>query len=224
MPKEIVKKSTSSKKSDIAPPSADPAMAKKNKKPLTSNEAAFKEKVNNKSVDAPAGGPKREKKSFDRHSRSGKTDTKKKISQGWGDDRREADDEAAGLADANAELANENKEEPAVPAGKSLKEYLAEQEQSLASFIKTATRKANEGAEDKWNSFEKIEKETKDFVEATHGKRVRQRAAKEKKLLNFTSTFGEDISKFNGKKTGFKGKKTDGKKPAAINDQTFPSL
>lgn len=230
MPKEIVKKTTSSKKADVAPASADPAKAKKNKKPLTGNEAALKDKANNKSVAAPAAGAKREKKSFDRHSRTGKTDSKKKISQGWGDDRREADDEAAGLADATAELAAEAKEEPAAPVGKSLKEYLAEQQQLEASLpSKSAARKANEGSEDKWNSFDVIQKETQAYVEGVSSKKVRQRAPKEKKLLDFTSTFGEEAPKFNGaKKTGFKGRKADGKKPApkpaAINDQTFPAL
>lgn len=228
MPKEIVKKTTSSKKADAAPASADPAKAKKNKKPLTGNEAALKEKANNKSVAAPTGGAKREKKSFDRHSRTGKTDSKKKVAQGWGDDRREADDEAAGLADAAAEIAAEAKEE-AAPAGKSLKEYLAEKEQ-LESALgnRAASRKANEGSEDKWTSFDVIQKETSAFIEATSSKKVRQRAPKEKKTLDFTSTFGEEAPKFNGKKTGFKGRKADSKKPAAkpaaINDQTFPSL
>lgn len=229
MPKEIVKKTTSSKKADVAPASADPARAKKNKKVVTGNEAALKDKANNKSVPAPAGGAKREKKPFDRHSRTGKTDSKKKVSQGWGDDRREADDEAAGLADANAEIAAEIKDEPAAPAGKSLKEYLAEQQQLEGALgVKTAVRKANEGAEDKWTSFDVIQKETLSFVEATSGKKIRQRAPKEKKLLDFTASFGEEAPKFNGKKSGFKGKKADGKKaapkPAAINDQTFPSL
>lgn len=224
MPKEIVKKTTSSKKADVAPASADPARAKKNKKPVTGNEAALKDKANNKSVPAPAGGSKREKKPFDRHSRTGKTDSKKKVAQGWGDDRREGDDEAAGLADAAAEIAAEAKEEPAAPAGKSLKEYLAEQQQLESALgAKSAARKANEGAEDKWTSFDVIQKETQAFVEATSGKKVRQRAPKEKKLLDFTASFGEEAPKFNGKKIGFKGKKA-APKPAAINDQTFPSL
>lgn len=228
MPKEIVKKTTSSKKADVAPASADPAKAKKNKKPLTSNEAALKDKTNNKSVAGPVGGAKREKKPFDRHSRTGKTDSKKKVAQGWGDDRREIDDETAGLADANAEIASEVKEEPAAPAGKSLKEYLAEQEQLESLNKANAARKANEGAESKWTSFDVIQKETQDFVGATSSKKVRQRAPKEKKLLDITTSFGEEAPKFNGKKTGFKGRKGDGKKaapaPAAINDQTFPSL
>lgn len=47
--KEVVKKNTSSKKSDVPPPSADPTKAKKKSKP-TGNEGALKTKNSNKDV------------------------------------------------------------------------------------------------------------------------------------------------------------------------------
>ena len=76
--REVVKKNTSSKKSDAAPASADPAKAKKKKSP-TGNEAALKNKNFNKDVAPPQStATKHSKKPLDRHSRTGKTDSKKK--------------------------------------------------------------------------------------------------------------------------------------------------
>ncbi|RKP32292.1 hypothetical protein METBISCDRAFT_21561 [Metschnikowia bicuspidata] len=221
MPREILRKTTSSKKTDVPPTSADPAKARKNRKSVTGNEAAFKDKIKNKAVAAPTGGPRREKKPFDRHSRTNKTDSKKKIAQGWGDGRREVDDEAAALADAVTELAVDAKSEPAAPVGKSLKEYLAEQQQLEQALSKSTTKKVNVGSEEKWTSFEVIQKETLPLVEPTFSKKIRQRAPKEKKLLDFTASFGEQAPRFNGKNPGFNGKKA-ALKPAAIND--LPSL
>lgn len=75
--REVVKKNTSSKKSDAAPASADPAKAKKKKSP-TGNEAALKNKNFNKDVAPPQStATKHSKKPFDRHSRTGKTDSKR---------------------------------------------------------------------------------------------------------------------------------------------------
>lgn len=220
MPREIVRATTSSKKADVPPASADPAKAKKNKKPLTSNEAALKDKTNNKSAPAPASTPsKHQKKPFDRHSRTGKTDSKKKIRQGWGgDDKRELDDEAAGAADAAAELAQENK--AATPAGKSLQEYLAELQKAEAELSgNKIVRQANDGQEE---FGERIEKQTNQaFVSGASTKKVRQKAPKEKKFLDFNAVFADEAPKFNGnKKGGFKGKKP----AAAATEDKFPSL
>ena len=76
-PEKLSKKNTSSKKSDAAPASADPAKAKKKKSP-TGNEAALKNKNFNKDVAPPQStATKHSKKPFDRHSRTGKTDSKR---------------------------------------------------------------------------------------------------------------------------------------------------
>lgn len=219
MPKEIVRATTSSKKADVPPASADPARAKKNKKPLTSNEAALKDKTANKTVPAPASTPsKHQKKPFDRHSRTGKTDSKKKIRQGWGsDDKRELDDETAGAADAVAELAEDAA--PATPAAKSLQEYLAELQKAEADLAgNQIVRQANDGDE----AFgEKLEKASnKEFVSGTSGKKVRQKAPKEKKFLDFNAVFADETPKFSGKK-GFQGKKPA---KAAKAQDNFPSL
>lgn len=226
MPREILSKTTSSKKTDVPPSTADPAKARKNKKSVTGNEAAFKDKIKNKAIAAPTGGPRREKKSFDRHSRSNKTDSKKKIALGWGDGRREVVDEAAALADAVTELAVDAKSEPAAPVGRSLKEYLAEQQQLEQALSKNTTKRVNLGSDEKWKSLEVIQKETLPLVEPTFSKKIRQRAPKEKKLLDFTASFSEQAPRYNSKKPGFNDKKAAMKpaamKPAAIND--LPSL
>lgn len=230
IPKEIVKKNTSSKKTDVPPASADPARAKKNKKTATGNEAALKNKNGNKDVSAPSSTPsKHAKKSFDRHSRTGKTDSKKKIRQGWGgDDKRELEDEANGAGDALAELnADAEAGAPATPATKSLQEYLAELQKAESDLEgRKPARKANEGAEDKWSASEKIQKETAAFVEGTHVKKIKQKAAKEKKFLNFDSVFADEAPRpakkapFSGKKSG----KPAASQPPSVNDKNFPSL
>ena len=237
-PKEIVKKNTSSKKTDTPPASADPAKAKKKTNKATGNEAALKNKLNNKSVNAPASTPsKSTKKPFDRHSRTNRTDTKKKLKQGWGDNdaKRELEAETEGLQDAVAELAEEDEAEPAKPAGKSLQEYFEElklQQQEISSS--KTLRKANEGAEQKWSSEEQIVKEQEVFVPSTSTKKAKSKAQKEKKFLEIDAVFADEQPKpaFNkGGKKPFAGKKPFGGKPKSgktakpeVNDKNFPSL
>lgn len=234
IPREVVKKTTSSKKSDVPPASADPAKARKNKKAATGNEAALKNKNGNKDVSAPSSTPsKHTKKSFDRHSRTGKTDSKKKVRQGWGgDDTRELEDETAGASDALAELnADSESGAPAAPAAKSLQDYLAELQKAEADLQgRKPARKANEGAEEKWSANEKIEKETSAFVESTHVKKFKQKSNKEKKFLQFDSVFSDDAPRPVKKAPFAKDKKFVGKKggkppqPKGVDDKDFPSL
>lgn len=232
VPKEIVKKNTSSKKADVPPASADPAKARKNKKPTTGNEAALKSKNGNRDVSAPSSTPsKHTKKSFDRHSRTGKTDSKKKIRQGWGgDDKSELADEAAGALDALDELnADAEAGAPAAPAAKSLQDYLAELQKAEADLEgRKPARKANEGAEEKWAASEKIQKEESSFVEGTHVKKYKQKANKEKKFLEFSSVFSDEAA--SARKAPFNKDKKFVKKgkaaaqPKGVNDKDFPSL
>lgn len=222
MPREVVKKTTSSKKSDVAPASADPAKAKKAKKPVGGNEGALKSKADNKATPGPAATPsKHEKKAFDRHSRTAKTDSKKKVRQGWGDDRRELEYETRGAADAAAEQKAEA-EGVAAPAGKSLQEYLKEKaEAETALGGSRAVRQANAGS-DKWAAAsEKIEKEQQAYVGGSSAKKIKQKAGKEKKFLDINAVFADEGPKF--EKKSYKGKK-----PAAADagkkEQNFPSL
>lgn len=220
-PKEIVKKTTSSKKADVPPPSADPAKAKKSSgKKVTGNDAAFKNKNNNKAAPAPSSTPsKHPKKSFDRHSRTGKTDSKKKVRQGWGgDDKQELEDEAAGAADAVAELEVEGA--APTPATKSLQEYLAELQKAEAQLEgRKPAREANEGSEDKWTSSEEIRKVSVPLVESQHEKKVKQKVTKVKKYLDFNAVFGDSPAP---KPQGKKSFKKDGK--PTVDDKNFPSL
>lgn len=225
LPKEKVRLTTSSKKADVPPASADPARAKKNKKTTTGNEAAIKGKADNKNVAAPSSTPsKHQKKSFDRHSRTGKTDSQKKIRQGWGgDDKRELEDETAAAGDAIAELEEDNA--PPTAAAKSLQDYYAELQKAENELGgRKPARKANEGAEDKWAANEVIVKKTEAYVESTSVRKQKQKAAKEKKFLDFSAVFADSDRPAPAKKAPFKGKKPSGSKAPAVNDKNFPSL
>lgn len=241
--REIVKKNTSSKKSDAAPASADPAKAKKKKSP-TGNEAALKNKNFNKDVAPPQStATKHSKKPFDRHSRTGKTDSKKKLQQGWGQsDKRELEGEVEGTEDAEAELeaeAEENDESANAIPKKSLQEYLAELELSKQELEGSKKlRQANEGAEQKWTAEEKIEKQQEVFFASTHTKKAKSKAQKEKVFLDIDANFGDEQPQttrggFRGGKRGGArggsrgGAKRGGTRGAAkpeVNDKNFPSL
>jgi hypothetical protein len=242
--REVVKKNTSSKKADVAPASADPAKAKK-KKPVTGNEAALKNKFNNKDVAAPQStATKHTKKPFDRHSRTGKTDSKKKLQQGWGQsDKRELEGEVEGTEDAEAELqaeAEEGAEAADATPKKSLQEYLAElelQKQELDGAKKL--REANEGAESKWTAEEKIEKQEEVFFASTHVKKSKAKAQKERVFLDIEASFADEQPQQSAR-GGFRGGKRGGARGGAskrggargtstaakpeVNDKNFPSL
>lgn len=236
--REVVKNNTSSKKSDVPPPSADPAKAKKKAK-ATGNEGAFKNKPDNKSVSAPSSTPsKHYKKPFDRHSRSNKSDGKK--TRG-----RELETEAEAIADAADELddettveANEVDTQPKL----SLSDYFAQlqvKQQELDN--KKTVRQANAGSEDKWAESEKIEKEQESYVAPSAAKKAKAKASKEKKFLDIEASFADQSNsrqtdskrggfnkrgaKRGGERGGFNARKptTSAKKPA-VNDKNFPSL
>ena len=208
--KEVVKKNTSSKKSDVPPASADPAKAKKKSKP-TGNEGALKNKNNNKDVPPPQStATKHQKKPFDRHSRTGKTDSNKKIKQGWGNsESRELEGEVEGTEDAEADLIEEAEEEVDTTPKKSLQEYLAEQEQKQKELDGAKKlRKANGGAEQKWNSEEKIEKTQEAYFASTHQKKAKSKAPKEKVFLEFDAVFADEQPQ--SSRGGFRGGKRGG--------------
>lgn len=191
--REVVRNTGSSKKADVAPASADPAKAKKKSKP-TGNEGALKSKPNNKATAAPSLTPsKHYKKPLDRHSRSQKTDSSKKIKAGWGDEKDELHGEAQGLADAAEELeADDEQVVSQEPPKQSLSDYFAELQVKQANLDnQKAVRQANEGAEDKWTAAERIEKQREAYIESSVAKKNKQKAAKEKKFLDFEATFGD---------------------------------
>lgn len=223
-PKEVTKKTTSSKKADVPPASADPSKANKNKKKATGNEAAVRSKNQNRSKEGPGATPnKHQKKPFDKQSRRN-TDSKKKVKQGWGETAKaQADGETEGAKDAEAEVQAEvAPAAPAKPQGKSLADYFEELKVKQASLEGTATlRTANEGG-DKWADAEKIEKEQEEFISATHVKASKQKKNKEKKFLDFNAVFADSA-----RPASKGGKKTQGGKKASkieINDENFPSL
>lgn len=214
-----MKKTTSSKKKDEAPASADPAKAKKKSKP-TGNEGAIKTKLNNKDVAGPSStASKHYKKPFDRHSRSGKTDSNKKIRQSLGDNTKE-------LGEVELEDVEEATEEASTSAapvqGKSLQEYFAELKVQQSQL--DGGRQVRQAASDLADA-EKIEKQQAEFVPATVVKKNKVKAVKEKKYLDITANFGDEPKP--ERKAPFAGRKQKGDrkpKPAVVNDKDFPTL
>ncbi|GMM36975.1 Stm1 protein [Saccharomycopsis crataegensis] len=249
IPKELVKKSTSSKKKDVPPPSADKKRASKNGRPsLPANEAAVRDKSvgrganRARSTDAPAGAKKGGKPKStgpnDRKSRTGKTDSAKKLKQaGWtGEDgERELQTEEAAAEDVTEEVAAEEAAEEAKgPAKKSLQEYLAEIEaQKEATASTTASSRTIEAL-----VGEKIEKKEEVFFNSTVAKKEKQKARKEKQTLDISAVFSDELPferrsgapRRGGARGGARGgKKSAGRKPAAakgavLDDKNFPSL
>lgn len=204
--KEVVKKSTSSKKADTAP--APKPNARSNKKPAaTGNEAAFRNRDNgraanrSKPVDAPAAAANKRSRGprADKHSNTGKVDTDKKVHKGWGDDKKKADDEAAGEEIAKEEIAEDAAEEssPAEEVDNSLtlEQYLESLKVNSVDSSDRQVRKANEGADDKWKTANELSrKEQESFVAASKSKTVRSKERKEKVFIDFEPVLGPSTS------------------------------
>lgn len=190
-PKEIVRNTTSSKKADVPPPSADPARANKNRPRATGNDAALKDKSagrqNNRGKEAPESSRTKktsQRKATDRHSRTGKVDTPKKVTQGWGDDKTEVAAEAEGELDAQAEAAADNEVEAATGVAQmSLQDYL--QKKSADSLNKVPEAKKVEAL----NNAELFVKETEVLAEATKVKNIKSKQQKAKEYLNFDAVY-----------------------------------
>ncbi|CAY81387.1 Stm1p [Saccharomyces cerevisiae EC1118] len=200
-PKEIVKSNTSSKKADVPPPSADPSKARKNRPRPSGNEGAIRDKTagrrNNRSKDVTDSATTKKsntRRATDRHSRTGKTDTKKKVNQGWGDDKKELSAEKEAQADAAAEIAEDAAE--AEDAGKpktaqlSLQDYLNQQGNNQFNKVPEA-KKVELDAE----RIETAEKEA--YVPATKVKNVKSKQLKTKEYLEFDATFVESNTRKN---------------------------
>ncbi|ODV58603.1 Stm1p ASCRUDRAFT_82744 [Ascoidea rubescens DSM 1968] len=224
LPKEIVKKTTSSKKADVAPTKTTRPLKNSRSKP-TGNEAVFRSKdlIRNpnktRPTDAPAStiNPRRAKKDFvgDRQSRTGKTDSAKKIKQAWGDDDKELDTELAAAQDVAEEKVEEKvegegeeEEEPKEtgPVQQTLEEYLASLKVETEGLAATPVRKANQGSESKWNANEVLVKEKEVFVESSLSKKVKSKSKKEKQHLDFEATFFDELPRGGRGRGGFRGR------------------
>lgn len=215
-PKEILKKSTSSKKVDAPPPSADPSKAKNNRTKPTGNEAAFRDKqagrYQNRSKETPVPVKTKETKTFDRRSRSGKTDSAKKVKQAWGDNEKQLIDEEAAAADVEEEEANNNV---------SLEAYMNEQSKFRLNRA-LAPKKVEE-----FDDAELFVKKQDVFVEATKVKTLKSKTIKPKKFLEFdvSDSFPPPSRGQDSKRGGKTGAKRDSnksqKQPVNAN---FPAL
>lgn len=194
-PREVVKKTSSSKKKDEAPSKADPAKAK-NKKKVTGNEGAIKSKLNNKDVPAPAStASSHYKRPFDRHSRQSKGDSDKKTKQGWGSKEGTdiLQDEVEAEEDAVAELEEDDENVVDEVPKKSLQDYFEELKLKQSELEgNKQIRQANEGGESKWTAEERLEKQRKEYVSASAQKKTKAKNQKEKKFLDFEATFADD--------------------------------
>lgn len=196
----VVKKNTSSKKADSAPPKADPKRATNNKKQVGGNEAAFRDKnvgrANNRAKGAPEDTGRRNKGGNrpDRKSQMDRHDTEKQVKKGWGDDKKQLDEEAAAASIARDDELQEDAEktgEQQVDNTMTLEEYFAQMSTKNADLSKTrSVRKPNEGVDDsKWANAEEVHRTEEAFFESQKQKSLRQKQRKEKQVLEPTLTF-----------------------------------
>ncbi|CEP61387.1 Stm1p LALA0_S03e01728g [Lachancea lanzarotensis] len=241
-PKELVKKTTSSKKADVPPPSADPSRANKNRPKPTGNEAAFRDKTGgrkvNRSKDAPAEttNAKRSthaaRRSSDRQNRTGKVDTDKRVRQGWGDNKNEVTEEAAAEVDAQAEIeADKASEEAPVSNKKSLQDYLDEVN-SQGLNKSPVSKKTVDQLED----AELLVKKEEVYAEPTKVKNLKSKQLKSKQYVDFDVNFADSNASSKPRKTDTRGgagprrggkpktTKPQGEQKPAVNAKNFPSL
>ncbi|CCD26966.1 Stm1p NDAI_0J00740 [Naumovozyma dairenensis CBS 421] len=209
--KEIVKNTTSSKKTDTPPKSADPSKARKNRPRASGNEGAIKDKsagrYKNKSKDVPSSAATnsrdKSRRATDRHSRSGKADTEKKVNQGWGDNNKELSTEIAAEADAAAEIEADKEvaEEDAGSQKMSLQDYLKSSANTELNKVPEPTKNIN-----KLEGAELFVKKEEDYVPATKTKNVKSKQLKTKNFLDFSATFSDSLPQQKGGRKNFNGK------------------
>lgn len=239
--KEVVKQPVTSKKRDEAP--VKPAATEGGRGDYGNrrgrgdgNDAAFRDRgagrANNRNRPTDAEGAQGEprrggmrssnrgKRDYDRHSATGKTDSDKQVSQGWGSTKgtSEWDDEKAGESIAQADATEEpfvplaNPEgEPAVtteagePAAaipepevedntKSYADYLAEKAKKAPIADLPEARAPNEGSREdkKWAAAKKLEKEEDDvYFASANAKSKTAKQRKEKTVIEIDPRFTE---------------------------------
>ncbi|TRM66136.1 hypothetical protein BD626DRAFT_486826 [Schizophyllum amplum] len=171
---------------------------------------------------------------FDRHSQTGRTDSDKKIHQGWGGDEAtsELKAEETGEADASAEARApeaDGEVAPGTPAAEknegsrprrerepeeedntlTLEQYLA-QKQELTAVPKLETRQANEGADDKiWEGAVPLQKPEEDAYFAGKNKSSAPKSRGEKKekvFIEIDARFERPSRGGRGGRGGFEGR------------------
>uniref|UniRef100_A0A060SZM1 ARAD1C01738p n=1 Tax=Blastobotrys adeninivorans TaxID=409370 RepID=A0A060SZM1_BLAAD len=256
---EVVRKTTSSKKSDNPPPKADPNRANPNRAKAQGNEAAFRDKNAGRDSNRSKAAPENTKgarrgRDKDRRSQTGRNDTSKKVTKGWGDNRKQAQEEASAESIAKADEkadASEDAEAAEVVEEpdntKTLEEYMEELRAKTAALNVRHERKPNEGADDsKWQNAAELVKEEVAFVPATKTKTVRSKTKKEKQILEADLSFeapqqsrgdrgdrrgprrgGNDRRGGRGGNNARSGKPAGGRRPAPVNvtnPDEFPTL
>ncbi|EDO19348.1 hypothetical protein Kpol_1036p95 [Vanderwaltozyma polyspora DSM 70294] len=240
MPKELVKNSNSSKKKDIPPPSSNPTRAKKHPTlPSKLNETYLKDRSAGRSrnvernVPMSAGTKKQldERKLMDRHSRTGKMDTPKKIHMGWGSPSHEFDDELDAKRDARKDARQESEHEMETegessgggPKRMSLQEYMLEEEtEKDISGLKYQYHTNVEAVE----NAEVINREHQLLTEPSKSKHHKSKNLKEKEFLDINFTFSDSVPR-----SSRPGRKKAPKKPTnivqrntSIDTSNLPSL
>ncbi|OJK05198.1 hypothetical protein ASPACDRAFT_74714 [Aspergillus aculeatus ATCC 16872] len=180
----------------------------------TGNEAAFRDRnagrTNNreKATEDPkegqrhgfrARGERGERVRHDRQSRTGQTDTRKQVNQGWGNQSGDKtwDDEKAG-----EDIAHKDENEPQTPAAeeepadksKSFADYLAEKA-AQEDLSAKPVRAANEGSklDKKWAAAKELKprEEEEAYIKGKEEKSKREKQRKEKNVLEVDMRFVE---------------------------------
>ncbi|GES58439.1 telomere and ribosome associated protein Stm1 [Aspergillus terreus] len=187
----------------------------------------------------------------DRQSRTGQTDSKKQVSQGWGGQsgEKEWDDERAG-----EKIAQNDETEPQTPAGeeepaektKSYADYLAEKA-AAGDLSAKPVRAPNEGsqADKKWAAAKEFKRneEEEEYIKPAGEKAQRQKQRKEKNVLEVDMRFVEPPRSGGGPGNGPRGRggrggrgarggrgsgaprgERGGPAPVPVDEKNFPSL
>ncbi|PWW74430.1 hypothetical protein C7212DRAFT_365012 [Tuber magnatum] len=245
-PREVIKNSTTSKKREEKLSTGDFSASGGHERAYSGNERAFRDRdagrQNNLSRDtaegaAPRGGHRGGRggrREYDRHSATGRTDSDKKYSQGWGDTRgnSEWNDELVGeelarkdatgadtadpsaVAPVDAPAEDEEAQEAAEPEEervKTLDEYHAELEQRRDGLgPPTEVRRPNEGTKNdkKWAGKELSRKVREEdvFFAGESRERTRLRERKQKNLLDIEPRYPESRENRRGGDRGGRGR------------------
>lgn len=218
----------STKKSGV-PPKADKTKSKGGKPKPTGNEAGVKFQNKNKDVTPPpsTGRSHGKDKKFDRHSRTGRSETAKAEKMRLGD---EVEAQIEAEEDAKAEAEGDEEEEPKQQL-RSAADFFAELESSEFQKSKAAAAPASE-----INAEDLLVKETEEFIPSKTEKKVKEKAKKTKVYLDIDVTVADyvrperiersersDNRKPRGGKK-FAGKPKPAEKKSLLNDKNFPAL
>ncbi|EWC44050.1 hypothetical protein DRE_01402 [Drechslerella stenobrocha 248] len=226
--REITRKTTSSKKTDAPPPVAADSRAGATRRPRgEGNDAVFRDRgngrENNRSKPTDDGlrergdrgprgrGGRGRGRQFDRHSGTGREDTEKQVSQGWGSNRgnSEWNDEQAGENIAQAEATNDagapatteqegqnDAAEAEAPEPedktKSFAEYQAELQSRGQVEDLPEARRAGEGtrANKKWaEAKELVKNDDEEYFAGEKFKQKNQKQRKEKAVVEIDHGF-----------------------------------